>query len=62
MENGEGEKAENPGADGGPSEKETNKPDSPKPDTQDVAPPLITTAKRECAPLVIPCKLLVNKG
>ncbi|XP_071801151.1 dynein axonemal heavy chain 5-like isoform X2 [Asterias amurensis] len=47
MENGEGEKAENPGADGGPSEKESNKPDSPKPDTQDVAPPLITTAKPE---------------
>lgn len=34
---------------GGPSEKEANKPDSPKPD-QDLSPPLISSSKREfCA-------------
>ena len=46
MESGEGEKAENPAADGGPGEKEASKPDSPKPD-QEISPPLITTAKRK---------------
>ena len=33
-------------ANGGASEKEANKPDSPKPD-QEIAPPLISTTKRE---------------
>ena len=37
---------EAPAANGGPSEKEANKPDSPKPD-QEIAPPLISTGKRE---------------
>ncbi|XP_072018853.1 LOW QUALITY PROTEIN: dynein axonemal heavy chain 5-like [Amphiura filiformis] len=37
---------ESPAANGGPSDKEANKPDSPKPD-QEIAPPLISTAKPE---------------
>lgn len=40
------EQAATTATDGGPSEKEANKADSPKPD-QEVAPPLITTSKRE---------------
>lgn len=31
--------------DPGPGEKEANKPPSPKPDTDEVAPPLVSTAK-----------------
>lgn len=42
---GDGGRQESPGADGGPSAKEANKPDSPKPDTE-VAPPLISSSKR----------------
>lgn len=45
MEGDDGGK-DSPGADGGPSEKEANKPDSPKPDTE-VAPPLISSSKRK---------------
>ncbi|XP_071819604.1 dynein axonemal heavy chain 5-like isoform X1 [Apostichopus japonicus] len=43
---GDGGRQESPGADGGPSAKEANKPDSPKPDTE-VAPPLISSSKPE---------------
>ncbi|XP_077977872.1 dynein axonemal heavy chain 5-like isoform X2 [Glandiceps talaboti] len=46
MADDDNKQRQSPGADGGPSEKEANKPDSPKPD-QDVAPPLISVGKPE---------------